>query len=239
MPKSKRDKKISLTKTSKKGLALKQQIIDDIRRCVEKFSSVYMFSVQNMRNDKLKDLRIEWTNSRFFFGKNKIMAIGLGRTPETEVEDKLHELAVCLRGQCGLLFTDKPKEYVIDWFKNFEVEDFARSGFKATYDVSFPEGPLPQFSHAIEPYLRQLGMPTTLDKGVVTLLKDFEVCKMGSVLTPERAKILELFDIKMAAFKLILKCVWIKGVGFVKLKKSDDNDEDTDDEMEAEDDDED
>lgn len=59
---------VSLTKTNKKGLALKQQIVDDIRRCVEKFSSVYMFAVQNMRNDKLKDLRIEWTNSRFFFG---------------------------------------------------------------------------------------------------------------------------------------------------------------------------
>lgn len=162
------------------------------------------------------------------------MAFGLGLTPETEVDDKLHELAKCLRGQCGLLFTDKPKQYVIDWFKNFHVEDFARSGFKANQEVTLPEGPLPEFSHAIEPYLRQqLGMPTTLDKGVVSLLSEFEVCKKGQILTPERAKILELLNIKMAKFRLVIKCCWVKKVGFEKLKPEDEENESDDEDSES------
>jgi len=64
---------VSLTKTDRKGLAWKQRIIDDIRFCVEKYPNIFVFQVQNMRNNLLKDLRQEWKrNSRFIFGKLKI-----------------------------------------------------------------------------------------------------------------------------------------------------------------------
>lgn len=43
-----------------------------------------------MRNTKLKDLRNDWKDSRFFFGKNKVMAIALGKTKSDEVEDQLN-----------------------------------------------------------------------------------------------------------------------------------------------------
>lgn len=49
------------------------------------------------------------------------------------------------------------------------------------------------------------------------LMQDFEVCKAGSVLTSEQAKILELMDYRLATFKLKLKACWIKGEGFEKF----------------------
>ncbi|XP_066148559.1 mRNA turnover protein 4 homolog [Euwallacea fornicatus] len=217
MPKSKRDKKISLTKTDKKGLALKQKIVDDIRNCVQKYQSIYLFTFKNMRNEKMKEVREQWKPSRFFFGKNKVISIGLGRTEEEEVEEGLHKLSACMKGQCALLFTNSTQQEVTEWFDDYSVEDFARSGFKSTQTVILNEGPLKQFSHAIEPYLRQLGMPTKLDRGVVTLIKDFEVCKEGSILTPEQAKILELLEHRLATFKLILLARWSKEGGFEKI----------------------
>lgn len=227
---------VSLTKTDKKGLALKQQIVEDVKRCVEKYKSIYVFSVDNMRNVLMKELRQEWKPSRFFFGKNKVIALGLGRTPEEEIADNLHQLANCLKGQCGLLFTDETKDTVVKWFEDYSVGEYARSGFKATSNITIPAGPCKQFSHAIEPYLRQLGLPTSLERGVVTLLKDYEVCKEGTVLTPEQAKILKLYEHKLADFKLILKAVWDKENGFEKLVDTtgenmdteDGNDEDED-----------
>lgn len=66
-------------------------------------------------------------------------------------------------------------------------------------------------------------MPTKLDRGVVTLIKDFEVCKEGSVLTPEQAKILELLDYKLATFKLNLRAGWIKKTGFKRLDGKNDD----------------
>ncbi|KAF5301875.1 hypothetical protein FQR65_LT08707 [Abscondita terminalis] len=165
MPKSKRDKKVSLTNTRKKGLVLKQKIVEDIRGCIDKFTSIYVFTYKNMRTDKMQSIRQEWKPSRFFFGKNKVISVGLGRTPEEEVQEDLYKLTKCLQGQCGLLFTDTDKDEVLDWFNKYEVEDFARSGFKATIAVKLEEGQLKQFPHSLEPYLRKLGMPTKLEKG--------------------------------------------------------------------------
>ncbi|KAJ4926787.1 hypothetical protein JOQ06_014533 [Pogonophryne albipinna] len=52
-----------------------------------------------------------------------------------------------------------------------------------------------------------------LPAGVVTLLKDHEVCKDGDVLTPEQARILKLFNIEMAEFKVQIKCMWNSETG--------------------------
>ncbi|XP_034938534.1 mRNA turnover protein 4 homolog [Chelonus insularis] len=222
MPKSKRDKKISLTKTSKKGKALKQHIVNDVRSCIEKYERIFLFSVRNMRNNKLKDLREDWkADSRFFFGKNKIIALAMGLTPETEVADGIHKLAKSLKGQCGLLFTNKLKNKVLEWMNNYAEEEYARAGFIAPETIVLPEGPLPEFSHAIEPHLRQLGMPTTLQKGVVTLVKEFEACKKGQPLTPEQARILKLFGNMLAEFRLIPLGFYSKKKGYKRLKTTD------------------
>lgn len=103
---------MSLTKTSKKGLALKQQIIEDVRNCVDKYARIFLISVHNMRNNKLKDLRTLWTDSRFFFGKNKVISLAFGKSSENEVVQGLHKLSEMLKGQCGLLFTNRSKTEV-------------------------------------------------------------------------------------------------------------------------------
>lgn len=113
-----------------------------------------------------------------------------------------------LRGEVGLLFTNRTKEEVNEWFTKYTEMDFARAGNKATFTVSLDPGPLKQFPHSMEPQLRQLGLPTALKKGVVTLLSDYEVCKEGDVLTPEQARVLKLFGYEMAEFKVTIKYMW-------------------------------
>ncbi|XP_076752351.1 ribosomal protein LP0-like [Xylocopa sonorina] len=218
MPKSKRDKKISLTKTSKKGLVLKQQIVQDVRNCVEKYANIFLLSVHNMRNSKLKDIRAEWKDSRFFFGKNKVIALALGKSPENEIAEGICKLSSALRGQCGLLFTNRSKKEVLRSMDEYQEMDYARSGFIAQDTITLPEGPMPDFSHSIEPHLRQLGMPTALQKGVVTLIKEYTVCKAGQSLTPEQARILKLLDKPLATFKLIPLSVFSKKHGYKRLK---------------------
>ena len=84
---------VSLTKTERKGLQWKQHIIEDIRNCVTKYPNIFMFSVHNMRNNLLKELRSEWKqNSRFIFCKNRIMQLGLGKSNEDEAEPDLHKV---------------------------------------------------------------------------------------------------------------------------------------------------
>ncbi|XP_062889255.1 mRNA turnover protein 4 homolog [Mobula hypostoma] len=218
MPRSRRDKRVSLTKTTKKGLQIKQSLIEELRKCVDIYTNLFVFSIENMRNNKLKDMRCAWKHSRFFFGKNKVMMVALGKGPADEYKDGLHKVSEHLQGEVGLLFTNRTKAEVIEWFDQYTESDFARSGNKATMAVTLDAGPLPQFTHSMEPQLRQLGLPTALKKGVVTLLSDYEVCKEGATLTAEQARLLKLFGIEMATFKVTMNCLWNSETGeFEKL----------------------
>lgn len=64
---------------------------------------------------------------------------------------------------------------VLQWFKDYRAAEYARSGFIATKDVVLPQGPLKDFSHTIESHLRQLGLPTSLERGVINLIKEYQV----------------------------------------------------------------
>ncbi|EGV91225.1 mRNA turnover protein 4-like [Cricetulus griseus] len=77
----------------------------------------------------------------------------------------LFQVSKKLRGEVGLLFTNRTKEEVNEWFTKYTEMDFARAGNKATLTVSLDPGPLEQFPHSMEPQLRQLGLPTALKKG--------------------------------------------------------------------------
>ncbi|CAL8380211.1 unnamed protein product [Boreogadus saida] len=213
MPKSKRDKKVSLTKTTKKGLESKQNLIEEVRKCVDVYQNLFIFSVANMRNNKLKDIRTAWKHSRFFFGKNKVMMVALGKGRTDEYKDNLHKVSKLLKGEVGVLFSNKTKDEVQEYFRQFKDVDYARAGNPARMAVKLDEGPLEQFPHSMEPQLRQLGLPTALKKGVVTLLKDHHVCKEGDMLTPEQARILKLFGFEMAVFRVQIKCMWNTEVG--------------------------
>lgn len=102
MPKSKRDKKVSLTKTNKKGLVQKQQVIEEIQSCAEKYDNIFLFSAENMRNSKLKEIRTQWRDSRFVFGKNNIMKLGLEKS---EVDEQgLHPIKMFIKFEPHIVF---------------------------------------------------------------------------------------------------------------------------------------
>jgi len=202
MPRSKRDKKVSLTNTKKKGLQEKQALVEEVRTCLEDYERVFVFSVCNMRNSKLKEVRNKWKHSRLFFGKNKVMALALGKSPQTEIMEGLHKLSKNLVNDVGVLFTNKPRDEVLKWFQDYSEHDFARAGNIAGSTVDLNEGPLTQFSHAMEPHLRKLNMPVALKKGIVTMLRDYQVCKEGDKLTAEQAKILKLLGVVMSQFSI-------------------------------------
>jgi mRNA turnover protein 4 len=213
MPKSKRNKYISLTKTEKRVSERKESLVKELREAVDQYSAIYLLNFVNVRSSHFKDVRTKWPSSRFFLGKNKVMQVALGRTKDEERAKDIHKLSRRLVGNSGLLFTNSSHEDVVSFFKTYRPMDYARSGFCATQTIDLPEGPLQNFSHSLEPFLRKLGMPTKLNKGVIHLERPYTVCREGDVLTPEQAKILKLLEIKLSKFTITLPGVWRRGDG--------------------------
>ncbi|KAL4868066.1 hypothetical protein BDV12DRAFT_170297 [Aspergillus spectabilis] len=235
MPRSKRARIVHESKTAKKSHKEQtRRLYANIRECIEKYDHLFVFSVDNMRNTYLKDVRTEFADSRLFFGKTKVMAVALGHNPETEAAENLHLLSPYLTGAVGLLFTSRDPTSVTDYFDSFRPLDFARAGSEATRSFSIPAGlvysragevPTSQdepISHTIEPELRKLGVPTRLVKGKVMLeLTDgqegYPVCKEGDVLDSKQTTLLKMFGIVTSEFHVGLKAHWTRETGKVDI----------------------
>jgi len=219
---------VNLTKTEKKGRAGKESLVEEVRKSVDKYEYIWVFSVENMRNNFLKDIRNEWKTSRFFFGKNKVMAKALGTTPEDEYKEGLKQLSDELAGNVGILFTNSGPDEVKGYFADFRHADYVRSGGVATQTVVISAGPVKRgedpFPHNMEAQLRALGMPTKLKSGVVTLDAEYTICKVGDTLTTHQASLLKLFYYQLAEFQVKLLCYYHNG----EIHQADAMDEDKD-----------
>ncbi|KAI9275754.1 ribosomal protein L10-domain-containing protein [Phascolomyces articulosus] len=208
MPKSKRSTVVSLTRTEKKGHEGKEKLIEEIHECCDRFDYIWVFSVKDMRNTFLKQVRNDFKTSRFFYGKNRVMSKALGATPEEEYKEGVSKLAKELRNEVGLLFTNKSYDEVVKYFNDYTQPDYARSGGIATQTVDLPEGPVQRgvdpMPHNMEPLLRQLGMPTTLKNGIVTLPIPYTICREGETLSTNQAHLLKLFYHQLAEFRVEL-----------------------------------
>ncbi|ORY86304.1 ribosomal protein L10-domain-containing protein [Protomyces lactucae-debilis] len=216
MPKSKREKVVSLTQTDKKGREGKEALYRSIRDALDTCKYAWVFSVENMRNTYLKDVRAQWADSRIFLGRTKVMAKALGNTPAEEYLDGLSRLSPLLKGTVGLLCTSHPPELVEEWFASYSKTDFARAGTTSPLTFTVPAGAVYTrggqvaaeddvlLSHTLEPSVRGMGMPTLLKNGVITLSHDYTVCKEGDLLNSNQTRLLKLFGIAVAQFEIKL-----------------------------------
>jgi mRNA turnover protein 4 len=64
MPKSKRNKVVSLTKVKKKGRSAKEDMIENIHQCAEKFKHAFVLSFENMRTGPFKKIQNSMRDSK-------------------------------------------------------------------------------------------------------------------------------------------------------------------------------
>ncbi len=211
MPKGGRRRAVKVGTVQKKGRALKERLVADVQEAVQTYEHVYVFLPENVRNNSMRMLRMDWKpTSRFFLGKNKVMQVALGRNEEDAFRPDLHQVSTYLTGLCGLLFTNQRPEEVEDFLHSYRELHEARAGFVATREFVLPEGPINnnEWPSSMEPQLRKLGLPTRLVNGVIRLESETVVCSPGDELTPEQCRILSLFKVSMAPFRLRLLCRW-------------------------------
>ena len=80
-----------------------------------------------------------------------------------------------LSGECCLLFTNK--KGVEKYFEEFTSQDFANAGTISKVDIKLEKGfeAFEYLSYSIEPYLRELQMPTKLTNQKIELYKDVQL----------------------------------------------------------------
>ncbi len=106
MPRSKRNKEVTLSKVKKApNKEKKDDLILKIQDAVEANVFGYVVAVENQRNDFLKQVRKDLAaKATIFMGKNNVMKLALGTNASNEVADKIHLLSEQITGTCALLY---------------------------------------------------------------------------------------------------------------------------------------
>lgn len=189
--------------------ASKAALVNEIQNAIDEYDHCFLFSVGDMRNEGLKEVRQQWRGTgRMFFGKTRVMAKALGVNEETEYQEGLGQLGRRLKGPVGLFFTSHPVADTQEWFETWTKQEYARQGHPATATITLPKGPLltpyneeqsgDPLPHSMDPQLRQLGLDTHLVKGVPTIREETVLCKEGEKLSSEKCRILKLLAVQMA-----------------------------------------
>lgn len=223
MPKSMRQRIIHLSEVSTKRMRKdKDRRLAAIRQTVPKYQHCFVFSLTNIRNSYIRELRRELNDCQLIFGKNKLMIKAFGDTPADAFAPGLDGLAQHIAGGVGLLFTNRQPADVIDYFARLAKVDFARAGAIASRDFTIPPGVV--YSTAgevpvdddvllegtIEPELRKLGVPTRLIKGKIVLGEEsgqgegYPVCKKGDKLDSRQTRLLRIFSLCLSEFRVKL-----------------------------------
>jgi mRNA turnover protein 4 len=231
MPTSKRSRILPTSKTTKNRKDLVHRLAANIQDLATTYRYIFVFDVQNMRNNFIKQVRSSFSDSRVVMGKTKVMMVALGRDASSETVPGVSKLGPYVSGDVGLLFTDRGVEEVQAAFAGFWNADYARSGAVAVREVRIRPGevktmygveggeedPLPL---AIEPQLRKLGVPTRIKGGKVVLEEAPEhgmldvdeegylVCKEGDTLDSRQTSILKILGVRMAEFRIELRAVY-------------------------------
>jgi mRNA turnover protein 4 len=227
---------VALTKTSKRTTRdHKAKYIQEVRDSIDQHDSVYLFSYENMRSSKFKDIRMHFRpkgasgggdedemgdseggsgGAKIMLGKNKLLQIALGRTTEDEYAENLRHMTKHITESVGLLFTSQPHSEVEEFFANFVEPDFARAGFVAPRDVVLDNDMLAsQPVTMLEQQFKKQGLPIDIDNGKLVLRngkEEYKLCKKGEILSPEKCNALMQFGIQLSEFRVQLVCRWSK-----------------------------
>ena len=225
MPKSKRNRVVPLSKVTKKGPGeKKERQVKNIHKYLKQYKYCYVFTYKNMTNIAMNSLKEYFKDSIFMIGKNHVMQVGLGKTVEEETKEGSSNLNKFLKGNCGLFFSDKDPDDIINYFKEYSSPYFGNVGSISNQTLILKRGfdpHLNDFPSSMESQFRQLGMNIKIDDGKFCLLDDYIVCQEGKELTPDQSKMCKHLNIYLDEFKIYIKA-YLGNNGL--FKEVDDND---------------
>ena len=135
MPKSRRVKRSALTNVVSKGRELKTELVDSIRQAVDKYENLYVISFENMRSSLFKGMRAQMNDSRIFLGKNKVMALALGKTNADEYSTHLHKVGRVLIGKRSRIKQQEKKCLLL--LLHISIDSLSAQFVVLTYFYSF------------------------------------------------------------------------------------------------------
>lgn len=215
MPKAKRGKEISLTRTRSKKMTIKQKIMNKITDLDSRYNNILIIKLTNLNNEIQSNLRTQILGD-FLFGKKRVMQKYFEINSEkNNLYIKFNEMFKQIKSEVDkhcLLFTNQNLTKIKKSLKSITGFVFAQPGTIPNVNVKFEKGTevLKNLATSNAEHLRNLGVFVTVDKGKLNLEEDFLACQKGVPLSVNQCKLLKMVGVKVGKFECAVELVLSK-----------------------------
>lgn len=187
--------------------------VNRLKELLRKYRTVGLINIEGIPTKQFKELR-KLVSDKVFIRviKNNLLKIAIRelKLPNSE------NLVKYLKGSLAAAFTNLNAFELKLLFDKVKVKREARPGDVVTSQITVPAGntgipPGPMIS-----IFGKLKIPTQVREGTIWIAKDTTVAKVGDVISPDLASLLQKLDIEPIEVKLNLKVVYENGLIFTE-----------------------
>ena len=210
MPKAKRSKVVSLTKTSKQTKAVKDKLMLKLEANTQRYERLVFLEIENLTNEVQTQLRSN-ISGEFVFGKKSVLAKYF--EVEGEKDENFTKAAEFLKNvdsQICVLFTNDNIEKIRAQVQNADATVFAQPGTKSLATVELQPGNevFDHISTSNATYIRNLGVFVTVEKGKLMLGESVLAAQKNEPLTVNQSKLLRVLGIKLGKADIKFLCAY-------------------------------
>jgi len=194
---------------TKKARERKEVLAEELKEHFETYQTIFVVGVDNVTSNQLHEIRKDLRGDAVVYcGKNTQMRRVI-RILEEE-NPKLEAIRNCCRLNVCLIFTNGDAAQMCKRIQENKLASPAKAGAINQCDVIIPKG-MTQLEPTMTNFLQALSISSKITKGLIEILNDEHVLKVGEKCDPGQAALLQKMGITPFEYGLVVQQIYQDG----------------------------
>ncbi|WP_297418217.1 50S ribosomal protein L10 [Thermococcus sp.] len=191
----------------------KKKEVEELTEVIKDYPVIALVDVAGVPAYPLSKMREKLRGKALLrVSRNTLIELAIKRATEELSNPELEKLIDYIQGGTGILATDMNPFKLYKLLEESKTPAPAKAGAVAPHDVVIPAGPTSLAPGPIVGEMQALGIPARIEKGKVSIQKDYTALKAGEIITDQMARILNALGVEPLEVGLNLLAAYEDGI---------------------------
>ncbi|MCD6373718.1 MAG: 50S ribosomal protein L10 [Thermococcus sp.] len=191
----------------------KKKEVEELAEIIKSYPVIALVDVAGVPAYPLSKMREKLRGKALLrVSRNTLIELAIKKAAQELGQPELEKLIDHIQGGAGILATEMNPFKLYKFLEESKTPAPAKPGAVVPRDVVIPAGPTSLAPGPLVGEMQALGIPARIDKGKVSIQKDYTVLKAGEVITDQLARILNALGIEPLEVGLNLLAAYEDGL---------------------------
>ncbi|WP_461863178.1 50S ribosomal protein L10 [Thermococcus sp.] len=191
----------------------KKKEVEELAKIIKSYPVIALVDVADVPAYPLSKMREKLRGKALLrVSRNTLIELAIKRAAQELGKPELEKLIEHIQGGTGILATEMNPFKLYKLLEESKTPAPAKPDVPVPRDVVIPAGPTSIAPGPLVGEMQALGIPARIEKGKVSIQKDYTVLKAGEVITPQLARILNALGIEPLEVGLNLLAAYEDGL---------------------------